>query len=93
MKGNRKTKLYEWQQKGSLGGVCEKCKLERKVLTVDHIIPVEILNTLDITGEAVYEDEQNFQLVCFPCNQFKRNRIDITNPKTKILLQKYINLL
>lgn len=87
----KKTKLYEWQKLAASGGKCAKCGLHKGVLTVDHIIPVAILQTLDDSGMAMYEDEDNFQLLCHPCNQFKGTQLDKTNHKTKELLLKYIN--
>jgi len=89
MKPKKKTKYYEWQQKALQGGVCSTCNRRFDVLTVDHIIPQSIVQVID--PEAVYEDEENFMLVCAACNRFKAGRIDIKNPKTKELLIKYAN--
>lgn len=91
MKAKRKTKLYEWQEKSKKVDYCHMCDKKRERLTVDHIIPVSILDMLDITGDAKYNWEDNFQLICSPCNAFKANRIDITHPKTKGLLQELIS--
>ena len=90
-KFKQKTKLAEWQKLAQQGGVCNICKLKKEQLTVDHIVPVAILAVIDETGEARYEDELNFQLVCHPCNAFKAGRLDKTNPKTKELLIKYLS--
>lgn len=87
MKAFKNTKLAEWQQKKY--GICEKCGKE-KDLNVEHIIPVSILEQLGLEKER-YEDEENFAHYCFACNRFKASRLDISNPKTKILLEKYIN--
>ena len=84
-----KTKLWEWQQKANDGGICVKCGCKVSKLSVDHIIPVTIVEVLDNTGLAVYDDEDNFQLMCYPCNKMKQNRLDKTNPKTIPLLKKY----
>ncbi|MCP4355467.1 MAG: hypothetical protein GY793_07510 [Proteobacteria bacterium] len=89
----KKSKLYEWQEKGKTGGKCELCFKNVPFLTVDHIIPITIIDVIDITGQVKYEDESNFQHICMPCNHFKSNRLDIKNPKTIILLEKYINRL
>jgi len=93
MKMKKGTKLAEWQKRGKEGGVCNMCGETVKKLTVDHIIPKHLLEMLDKTGEACYEDEDNFTLICFSCNAFKANRIDIRDKKVKFLLQKYIDLI
>jgi len=91
MKAKKRTELYEWQKRCKEGGVCAKCKEHRDYLTVDHIIPVSIVKMLDVTGEAVYGDEENFQTLCSPCNAFKSNNLERENKKTKELLIKYLN--
>lgn len=87
-KKKKGTKLFEWQNRGF--GTCEKCGRGQVKLTVDHIIPVAILRMLDDGEFLVLNDEENFQLLCFPCNSMKMDRIDITNPKTANLLVKYM---
>ncbi len=89
----KKTKLFEYQKKASLGGICEMCKKERSYLTVDHIIPIALLEPFDSTGELKYSWEDNFQLLCHPCNRFKASRIDPNNPKTKSLLTYLLTLI
>ena len=84
------SKLSEWQKKAKLGGECATCKNIVDKLTVDHIIPVAIVRNIDLTGEAIYEDEENFELVCLPCNSIKSHNLDRKNPKTKQLLEKYL---
>ena len=37
-----KTKLWEWQQKASKGGQCEKCGRNLSYLTVDHFSLVDM---------------------------------------------------
>jgi len=93
MKAGKKTKLGLWQKRAREGGVCEECKTWVKHLTVDHVIPISIVLALDKTGSLIYEDEENFRLICPVCNHFKANKLDIKNPKTKPLLIKYINLI
>ena len=88
MKGRPGTKLYEWQLNPN--GTCVKCGYEGR-MTVDHIIPVTIIEVIDRTGRAVVNDEDNFQYLYGACNAMKSNRIDIQNPKTKELLLKYVN--
>jgi 5-methylcytosine-specific restriction endonuclease McrA len=91
MKVRRQQPLYKWQEKAKEGGICEICGGHHRTLTVDHIVPIAVLNMLDGTGEAWTDWEDNFQLVCHTCNMFKANRLDKTNPKTKIILLKLLN--
>jgi len=67
---------------------CAKCGLT-KFLTVDHIIPVFLLEQFCLNDE-VYNLQDNFQILCKFCNYQKRARIDVTNPKTFILLDAII---
>jgi len=89
MKYRKGTPLGVWQEKKF--GTCQKCNKE-KDLTVEHIIPEHILLELGLTKE-IYYDEENFAHYCHACNHFKSGRIDVSHPKTKGLLLKYINLL
>ena len=86
-----KTKLHKWQKKAREGGICEKCKIETPYLTVDHIIPIFVIEALDETGIMKYEDESNFQFLCKICNFSKGSRIDKRNPKTKEMFLKLLN--
>jgi 5-methylcytosine-specific restriction endonuclease McrA len=85
------TKLHSLQELARAGGVCEKCREVCPYLTVDHIIPISILEMLDEKGDAKYEWEDNFQLLCRICNVYKANRLDKRNPKTMKLLLELIN--
>lgn len=69
-------------------GKCESCGRSIN-LTLDDIIPQSLLIQLGIDTEVVFLKE-NFQLLCYGCNQFKSNRLDFRNPKTKKLLIKYL---
>lgn len=86
----RESKLFEWQEKAKSPGECAKCKRLCLWLTVDHIIPVSVLDRLDDGVELILNDEENFQLLCKPCNMMKSSIIDITNPKTAKLMVKYM---
>lgn len=90
MAKKNKTKLLEWQIKARAGGTCEMCGQESKHLTVDHIVPVHILTAIDETGDAIYEDESNFQLLCRLCNVLKGNRLNKRHPRTKEIILKYL---
>ena len=75
------------------GGICVKCKVRIDKLTVDHIIPVDVLKTLDSSGNLVDSWYDNFELVCAACNSFKANHLDKTNPKTIPLLKELLKRL
>lgn len=90
MKGKTGTKLREWQKKALLGGVCVKCDRKVAKLTVDHIIPMSFLNRIDDFDELAKNWEENYQMLCHPCNTMKAGSIDITNKKTAQLLLKII---
>jgi 5-methylcytosine-specific restriction endonuclease McrA len=89
-KTKKKSALYRMQQIGLEGGICPRCNHPTFTLTVDHIVPVSILSVLDDTGEAIYEDEENMELICHPCNKFKGHNLDKKNPLTKKILLKYL---
>lgn len=74
------------------GEKCRRCgKTEH--LTLDHIIPVSLLRQLiGQDNESKYEDLENLEILCRRCNLFKANQVDMTNPKSKPLLLKYIEM-
>jgi 5-methylcytosine-specific restriction endonuclease McrA len=75
------------------GNKCEKCSKhvsEGAKLTIDHIIPVSILNQMGIIGNETFQEE-NFNVLCTICNNLKGEKLDFSNPKTKELLLKYLN--
>jgi len=72
-------------------GKCERCGNERN-LTYDHIIPCQILKMFNIDPYREFWEE-NSQCYCYACNQMKGNNLDMSNPKTKTLLQELINRL
>lgn len=85
------SKLNEQQEVAKRGGVCAKCKGEYDCLTVDHVVPVSILEMLDGGEYWKYEGVENFQFLCRVCNSFKSNRLDKTNPNTFIVLEDLVN--
>lgn len=77
------------------GGVCVKCgrkDSEAIRLTLDHIIPDDIVRQFGIDPKQTWNPE-NVQLYCKVCNQFKANKLDFSNPKTKPLLLELIALI
>ena len=74
------------------GTECGKCG-RKENLTVDHIVPVSLLEQLGIYIDQDPNECENWQILCFPCNQYKKGRLDFTHPKTKPLLLKYIGKL
>jgi hypothetical protein len=91
MKKQKSTKLYEWQQQCANGSeVCAKCG-SSKFLTVDHIVPVFILEQFGLDRfEVLYNLNINFQILCRYCNQEKPARLDPRNPKTYEVLEYLI---
>jgi 5-methylcytosine-specific restriction endonuclease McrA len=72
------------------GRRCQICGTEDRLLTIDHIIPKQLL--LDMGLEDFFWDEDNFELMCKECNVKKSNRLDFDNSKTVALLEKYLKL-
>lgn len=73
------------------GKGCSKCG-RKEMLTVDHIVPLSILIQLGVDVEHEY-CEEDLDILCRPCNQYKQSRLDFTNPKTKEIMLKYLNKL
>lgn len=71
------------------GKKCERCESD-KDLTVDHIIPEALLILLGFEPYLSYVP-QNYGVLCRRCNQFKGNRVDYANPKTKPLLKEFFD--
>ena len=87
------TKLHEWQKRRDTAK-CEKCGTTENI-TIDHIIPVVILEPLYLDSpltkyDFIYNDEENFQFLCQYCNKLKGTRLDVRNPKTIPLLKRLI---
>lgn len=76
------------------GAVCRRSGCGKTTgLTLDHIIPVQLITQmLGLLRAELYNDMENLEVLCRRCNTFKSGRLDFTNPKTKPLLLKYINL-
>jgi len=53
-------------------------------LTIDHIVPVDIIS--QFVEEAKTFNEKWYQVLCYRCNKFKANKLDLANPKTKEIL-------
>lgn len=67
---------------------CRKCDRTEN-LTLDHIIPVAILECFGIDTEREIFKE-NYQLLCRLCNRFKANRLDFSLKETKVILTKLL---
>ena len=72
-------------------GKCVKCGRTEN-LTLDHVIPVRIINEMGIEESKTYMPE-NYRVLCRICNQFKGDRLDFSEKKTKELLIKYLETL
>lgn len=81
MKKKKQSKLYEWQGRCKSGQLMCACG-EKRFLTVDHIIPVSLLEQFLVGDQELpYEWEDNFEVLCKWCNFEKRNRLFIRHPK------------
>jgi len=87
---SQKSKLWELQQANQNGGECVKCKRMVGYLTVDHIVPASFVMCLDNGKYLAVNDEENFQMLCQPCNKMKGASWDFTNSATIKLLVKYL---
>lgn len=91
--GNNRVKgslLEQWRIKGLSGGLCHKCNIQVRRLTVDHIIPIHILSALDNAFDIAVNDENNFQFLCEICNRIKSGSLNVRDPRTARLLVKYM---
>lgn len=66
---------------------CGRCDY----LTVDHIIPISLLENFGQNRDDTYRDWENLHILCKLCNAFKKNNLDFSDPRTKPLLVKYVN--
>lgn len=92
MKAKKHSPLHQWQQKCKEG--TEKCANcgETQRLTVDHIVPVSLINQFMIFDERVNCDfEENFEILCYYCNRRKAANIDPRNPRVYQILEYIIN--
>lgn len=93
MKTRKHTKLFEWQERCKTGQErCARCG-ETRALTIEHIVPVSLLEQFALGNphEFSYDYEENFEILCYYCNQQKANRIDVKNPKTYKVLETIID--
>lgn len=90
------TKFNEWQNRCSSGNEkCAKCG-ETRNLTVDHIVPAMFIEQICMdtdTWDAKWNLDENYEILCRYCNNFKSNRIDPRNPRTIQVLQMLIDRL
>jgi 5-methylcytosine-specific restriction endonuclease McrA len=94
MIAKKHTKLYEWLLKcKEKNAQCVKCG-DKRLLSVDHIVPVSLIKQFLIDSnsdyDAMYNMEDNFQILCKYCNAMKRDSIDVKNIKTFEVLEKVI---
>ncbi len=81
--------LWNMQQEAKTKDLpCARCA-RIGFMTVDHIIPVALIEELGLR-EPKYNDPENLQYLCRACNVLKRNHFDFNNPKTFPNLRRYI---
>lgn len=73
----------------NVGTKCCKCGSDKK-LTLDHTIPVMLLEQLGVDEKRSFMPD-NYEIMCKRCNTFKSHRLDFTNPRTKKLLLELLN--
>lgn len=91
MKGNRKSPLYELQNRTEKTGECEMCHKTTE-LTVDHIFPASLLVMWGLK-EQTWEDRENLALICKTCQTLKKANFNFHDKRTIPLIEKYIRLL
>lgn len=74
------------------GRKCRKCP-RTEWLTVEHVVPVQILDDMGIPRWESYKDLENLEILCKICNGFKGGRLDFADPRTKIILMRYLERL
>ena len=86
-----KTYLWQLQNREVKTGICNMCH-EQAELTIDHIFPASLLVKWGLQDE-LYNDKDNFQLICRKCQLLKKDCFDFHNPKTIYLIEKYVKRL
>lgn len=85
------------QERIAFGG--EACRIcgTRERLTVEHIVPINLLlqlyqdvDTKRLRYNLVYNYDENFEILCKYHNVLKGGKLDMRNPKTLPLLKKAI---
>lgn len=74
------------------GAKCERCG-RTEWLTIDHIVPVQILKQMGLSVEEMYSDMDLLKILCRPCNSLKNCQLDFADKRTKEILLKYLNRL
>ena len=83
--------ILEQQIRKELPQKCDKCDRTEN-LTLDHIIPIDILKSFGIDTEREIV-EGNYRILCKPCNFFKSNKLDFADKRTKDILIGLLNQL
>ena len=65
---------------------CETCG-RTEWLTLDHIIPIQLLKDMGFSDEEMYAEEGLLRLLCRPCNVLKKNHLDFSDKRTVKLLE------
>lgn len=69
--------------------VCETCG-RTEWLTLDHIIPKQILKNFGLSEEEMFSDRSLLRILCRSCNSVKASHLDFTDKRTKELLLKLL---
>lgn len=72
------------------GQNCACGETNKERMTVDHIVPMQILKEFGLTIEEMY-DYKFLRIMCRKCNAMKANHLDFTDKRTKEILTYLIN--
>lgn len=91
LKGRKAVFKLEQQLLAEYRKKSDKCPICDAVwkLTIDHIIPYELLERLGYSPKT-YFIPANLRILCERCNGYKSSRLDFSIPQTKHLLTEII---
>jgi hypothetical protein len=91
-KGSKKHVLIDKMLATQGHNVCRVCNLETdpRMFTIDHLIPVKILEDLGLLD--MLWDEDNLGILCTKCNAKKGMTLDFVDPRTVPLLEKFLQI-
>lgn len=91
-KGSKKRILIDEMLATQGHNVCRVCQIvtDPRMFTVDHLIPVKILEDLGLLD--MLWDKDNLGILCTKCNAKKGMTLDFADPRTIPLLEKFLQI-